>query len=220
MVRTRYARDVDQATLRRRLREFEWALARSRSRARGTNVRFGAMVKLSRGARLSTGNAAGELIEIGDDCKISHGAILATYGGWIRLGSNTTVNPYTVIYGHGGTAIGHDVRIATHVVIIPGNHIYNDPCAPIFAQGDTREGIVVEDDVWIGAHATILDGCTVGRGSIIAAGAVVTHDVPPLAVVAGCPARVINHRGPAGSKRERERPTSTASGPAAPDHDR
>ena len=55
-------------------------------------------------------------------------------------------------------------------------------------------GITIEDDVWVGSRAVILDGVTVGRGSIVAAGSIVTKSVPPYAVVAGCPARVIRLR--------------------------
>lgn len=61
-------------------------------------------------------------------------------------------------------------------------------------EGESKGDIVVEDDVWIGCRAIILSGIKVGRGAIIAAGAVVTKDVPPYAIVAGCPAKVIKYR--------------------------
>ena len=61
-------------------------------------------------------------------------------------------------------------------------------------EGESKGDIVVEDDVWIGCRAIILSGIKVGRGAIIAAGAVITKDVPPYAIVAGCPAKVIKYR--------------------------
>jgi acetyltransferase-like isoleucine patch superfamily enzyme len=71
------------------------------------------------------------------------------------------------------------------------NHVYNDSNIPIIHQGITAQGIVIEDNAWIGAGAIILDGVRVGRGAVVAAGAVVTQDVPPHTIVGGVPAKVI-----------------------------
>jgi acetyltransferase-like isoleucine patch superfamily enzyme len=71
------------------------------------------------------------------------------------------------------------------------NHVYADRNRPFIEQGITAEGIVVEDDVWIGAGAIITDGVRVGKGAVVAAGAVVTGNVPAHSVVGGVPARVI-----------------------------
>jgi acetyltransferase-like isoleucine patch superfamily enzyme len=105
------------------------------------------------------------------------------------------VNAYCVLLGHGGLEVGNFVRIAPHCVIAAMNHVFSDPERLIIEQGLRYEGIRIEDDVWLGAHVTVLDGCTVGRGSVVAAGAVVTESIPPLSVAAGCPARVIKRRG-------------------------
>ncbi|HKM25207.1 MAG TPA: DapH/DapD/GlmU-related protein, partial [Corynebacterium sp.] len=75
--------------------------------------------------------------------------------------------------------------------IIAVNHVFDDPTRPFVEQGITAEGIVVEDDVWLGANVVVTDGVRIGRGAVVAAGAVVTRDVPPHTVVAGVPARVI-----------------------------
>ena len=85
--------------------------------------------------------------------------------------------------------------------MIPSNHNYARTDIPIYRQGETSKGIVIEDDVWIGARVTILDGVRVGGGSIIAAGAVVSKDVEPFSVVGGVPARVLKSRKPMAKKR-------------------
>jgi acetyltransferase-like isoleucine patch superfamily enzyme len=71
------------------------------------------------------------------------------------------------------------------------NHIFHDPTRPMMEQGITAEGIVIEDDVWIGAGAIITDGVHIGKGAVVAAGAVVTKDVLAHTVVGGIPAKVI-----------------------------
>ena len=80
------------------------------------------------------------------------------------------------------------------MVINSANHVYADPSRTIREQGHSAASIVVGDDVWIGAHAAILAGVTIGNGAVVGAGAVVTHDVAPYTVVAGIPARVIKRR--------------------------
>jgi acetyltransferase-like isoleucine patch superfamily enzyme len=158
-------------------------------------VEFGRNVRVSRHARFVT--RPGDRIVIGNGCSIRAGAMLATYGGHIRLGSNCTVNAYSVLYGHGGLTIGDNTRIAAHVVIIPANHVFDDPDVPIYRQGETRVGITIGSDVWIASGARILDGVTIGTGAVIGAGAVVTRDVSELTVVVGNPARVVRQRGEA-----------------------
>jgi acetyltransferase-like isoleucine patch superfamily enzyme len=120
--------------------------------------------------------------------------MLSTSGGWIKIGNNCTVNSFAVLYGHGGLEIGNGVRISAHVVIVPMNHIYKNPAIPIWMQGETRKGIKIEDDVWIGAGAKVLDGVKIGKGSVIGAGAVVTEDIPSYSVAVGVPAKVIKKR--------------------------
>lgn len=145
--------------------------------------------------RSSTVDATGGTITIGDGTIIFPYAMLMTYSGVrITIGADCTVNPFTVLYGHGGLTIGNFVRIATHTVIVPANHIFADRDVPITKQGLSKLGVVIEDDVWIGAHVTILDGVTVGRGSVIAAGAVVNANVEPYSIVGGLPAKVIGQR--------------------------
>ncbi|MDD5262963.1 MAG: acyltransferase [Methylacidiphilales bacterium] len=171
------------------MRPFEWWHA---TRTGGDNaISIGEGTLIAPEARL---DGAQGVIRIGGNCQIHHGALLLPYGGFIHMGDNCSVNPYSIIYGHGGVSIGKDVRIATHVVIVASNHIFSDPATPIYAQGVTTEGISIEDDVWIGANVTILDGAKIGRGSVIAAGSVVRGRVEPFSVMGGVPARLIKQR--------------------------
>jgi acetyltransferase-like isoleucine patch superfamily enzyme len=118
-----------------------------------------------------------------------------TYGGIIEIGSNCSINPYTIIYGHGlGTKIGNNVLIAGHCMIIPANHNFSHTDVPINKQGINSKGIIIEDDVWIGSGCQILDGITIGKGAVIAAGAVVNKSVEPYNIVGGVPAKIIGKR--------------------------
>ncbi len=112
--------------------------------------------------------------------------------GELTIGELTGLNPGVVTIGR--VTIGSRVRIAAYVVLVGENHRFDDPDIPIMDQGITSVGVVVEDDVWIGANAVIVDGVTVGAHSVIAAGAVVTRDVEPFSVMAGVPARKIRDR--------------------------
>jgi acetyltransferase-like isoleucine patch superfamily enzyme len=117
-----------------------------------------------------------------------------TYGGVIKIGDGCSINPYSILYGHGNLTIGNNVLIAAHTVIIPANHNFKDLEIPIHQQGLTTKGICIEDNVWIGAGCKILDGVTIGFGAIVAAGAVVTKDVVPNTIVGGVPARLLKTR--------------------------
>jgi acetyltransferase-like isoleucine patch superfamily enzyme len=153
--------------------------------AAGARIEDGARIVLGRGGS----------IRLGPSTIIQPRAILDTGpGGRIELGSHNSVNPYCVVYGHGGLTTGNYVRIAAHTVIIPANHVYDDVDVPISRQGLRKEGIRIGDDVWVGSGCRILDGVTIGNGAVLAAGAVVHRDVEPYTVVGGVPARLLKRR--------------------------
>lgn len=159
-----------------------------------SNIVIGKRVVIKSGARLICTNADSTIV-IGDGSILHPGAILDTGpGGRIELGRSNSVNPYCVLYGHGGLKTGDYVRIAAHTVVIPANHIFDDPTMPIAKQGLTRKGIQMGSDIWIGTGSRILDGVTVHDGAIIAAGSVVNKTVDRGAIVGGVPARVIKYR--------------------------
>jgi acetyltransferase-like isoleucine patch superfamily enzyme len=133
-------------------------------------------------------------IKIGNNTVINDYCMLLTYGGYIKIGEFCNINPFSILYGHGGLTIGNNVLIAAQTVMIPANHGFLRRDIPIMSQPHTLEGIAIEDDVWIGTGVKILDGCTVGTGTIIGAGTVLTKSVPPYSIVAGVPGKVIRER--------------------------
>jgi acetyltransferase-like isoleucine patch superfamily enzyme len=121
--------------------------------------------------------------------------VLGNLGVGLSVGAGSNIGEYSFVGAAGGVTIGARVAIGQRVSFHAENHRYSDDTVPIKEQGVTRQGIVVEDDCWIGSGAIILDGVRVGKGSVVAAGAVVNRDVPPYSVVGGVPARVITLRG-------------------------
>ncbi|MCA6494073.1 MAG: acyltransferase [Chitinophagaceae bacterium] len=120
------------------------------------------------------------------------------YGGepgeGLRVGDHSNIGPYCYIGCSGFISIGNNVMISPRVSIYAENHVFDSPDATIKSQGVKRESVVIEDDCWIAANSILLAGVTIGKGSVVAAGSVVTQDVPPYSVVAGVPARIIKNR--------------------------
>ena len=112
----------------------------------------------------------------------------------IDIGSRVSIHPFCYIDATGGLSIGDDVSVAHAVTIMTTEHRFDDLDLPIRDQGVSSGRVVIDNDVWIGAGARVLAGVTVGRGSVVAAGAVVTRDVLPFTVVAGVPARLVRER--------------------------
>ena len=125
----------------------------------------------------------------GEKCFVAADAFIR---GDIEMGDNSTINSFAVLAGK--IRMGSMVRIASHVSIFGFNHGHEDTTVPIAEQAHTAKGITIGDDVWIGANVVIVDGVTVGAHSLLAAGAIVTKDVPPYSIVGGNPAKVIRDR--------------------------
>ena len=166
----------------------------------GVRLRFADHIRLGRGSYLDSGtylHACPNGIEIGPRTIVMHGAVLHVYNfrqmpnSGIKIGQDSLIGEYTVIRGQGGVKIGDRVYTSPFTQIIAVNHIFSDPGRPFIEQGITAEGIVIEDDVWLGAGSVITDNVRIGKGAVVAAGAVVTKDVEAHTVVAGVPARLI-----------------------------
>lgn len=121
-------------------------------------------------------------------------AVRVDYPYRISLGSNITLNEGVFLSGFGGLEIGDNVRIGHRSSILTSEHQYDNTDVPIYQQGLTPKPVRIADDVWIGCQATILAGTTIGKGAVIAAGAVVTKDVEPYSIVGGVPATLIKSR--------------------------
>ena len=167
---------------------------------RNVRLRFASNIRLGNGVYLDEAtylHACPNGIEIDAGTYVMHGAVLHVYNfrdmphSGIQIGRDSLIGEYSVIRGQGGVKIGDRVYTSPFTQIIAVNHVFDDPKRPFTEQGITAEGIIIEDDVWLGAGAIITDGVRVGCGAVVAAGAVVTKDVLPHTVVAGVPAKPI-----------------------------
>lgn len=134
-------------------------------------------------------------IRLGSGTRVLADAKLwATDRGEIEIGPRTYVGSHTWIVANASVRIGADVLIAPFCYIQDTDHGFADPTIPINRQASQSSGIVIEDDVWLGAHTVVTRGVRIGRGAVIGAGSVVTHDIPERMVAAGVPARLIRPR--------------------------
>lgn len=171
----------DAANAARARRRFQRAAGSLAQRARIVNL-----------SRLELGQG----VVVQSDCLLHCGGLdWSDQRGQIRLGNHCYLGHGVTLYGAGGLEIGRDVLIGPGAILTSQGHEFRDVSRPIREQAHVLAPIVIGDDVWIGAGALILPGVHVGAGAVIAAGAVVSRDVAPHAVVAGVPARVLRQRG-------------------------
>jgi acetyltransferase-like isoleucine patch superfamily enzyme len=173
--------------------------------AKGVNLRgasqiyFGKSVTLERGVIMDglmrKGIALGDNVKIGAYSVFS-GAPVSNLGEGISMGANSAVDAYSFIGSSGFVSIGENVIMGQHVGFHPENHDFERTDIPIRLQGTTRQGITIEDDVWVGSNVIFLDGARIGRGSVIGAGSVVRGTIPPYSIAVGVPAKVIRSRAP------------------------
>jgi maltose O-acetyltransferase len=110
---------------------------------------------------------------------------------FISVGNNVSINAFVHMWGHGGITIGNDCLIASHVSI---NSVTHDTVASLYRETIIEKKVLIGNNVWIGSHAVILPGISIGDNSIVGAGAVVTKDVPANTIVAGVPATIIRNK--------------------------
>jgi acetyltransferase-like isoleucine patch superfamily enzyme len=127
--------------------------------------------------------------ELGEGSWVAAGAIIR---GNVSIGRNSSVNPYAHIAGN--VSIGSEVRIAGNAAIYGFNHGSERTDISMWKQGHTSKGVRIEDDVWIGTGAIVLDGCHIASHCIVGAGAVVTKSFPEYQIILGNPARSVGDR--------------------------
>lgn len=127
-------------------------------------------------------------MDLAPGSSIHLGLRLTTIGG-VAIGPGTTIDQGATLDGRGGLTIGRAVTTGLDVCLLTAEH---DPQSPTF-EGRLAP-VVIGDRAWLGTRAMVLPGVTVGEGAVVAAGAVVTKDVAPYAIVGGVPARVIGER--------------------------
>jgi acetyltransferase-like isoleucine patch superfamily enzyme len=126
---------------------------------------------------------------LGDYSVIESFATINNAVGDVRIGDYTRIGLHNTIIGP--VTIGNHVNLAQGITVTALNHNFEDSNKRIDEQGVSTNPVTIEDDIWIGANAVILPGVTIGHHSVVAAGAVVTKDVPPHSLVAGVPAKII-----------------------------
>ena len=142
----------------------------------------------------------GTRIEIGPGAVIDAFVKIKPVGGSgdVIIGAGSVLNSGTVVYSGNGVRLGRDVLVAANCTFAPVNHEFRDPTRPIRAQGfaPSRGGILVGDDVWIGAGTVLLDGAEVGDGCVIGAASLVRGKLEPFGIYGGNPLRRLGTRAP------------------------
>ena len=133
----------------------------------------------------------GSRVQINNKAHISQGVVMRVGGGKITIGKLVNLGTRSIIYGGADVSVGQYSLLSNCVELISGNHAFKDPSIPIRFQGRKIAKIIIGEDVWLGAHVIVLPGVTIGNGSVVAAGSIVTKDIPSYSVAYGNPAKVI-----------------------------
>lgn len=153
----------------------------------GSHIRCGKNVKFEDYAEIH--GLCSEGLTFGDNVTISRGVMIrpsSYYGGdlgkGLVMGDHSSIGPYGYVGCSGKITIGSNVMLGPKCSLFAENHVFENTDATIKEQGVKQKGITIEDDCWIGSNTIILDGVTIGKGSVIAAGSVVSKDVPAYSV--------------------------------------
>jgi acetyltransferase-like isoleucine patch superfamily enzyme len=139
-----------------------------------------------------TNTTIGSMSVIDDFVKIKHvGGV-----GDINIGCCVSINSGTVLYSGNGIKIGNNVLIGPNCSITPVNHEYRNKNIEIINQGFkvSKNGIIIEDDVWIGANVVILDGAVIRKGSVVGASSLVNHEIEEYSINYGTPSKLVGYR--------------------------
>ena len=161
-------------------------------------IKFGSGVVIDDFVRINAlglkGITLGNNVTIASRCELLCTGVVRNIGIGIVIGEGSAFNVGCFLAGQGGIEIGKSVIVGPYVQIFSENHNYDDLDTEIVDQGESRRGVVIGDNCWIGASVVILDGVSIGSGCVISAGAVVTKSFPENSVIGGVPAKIIKKR--------------------------
>lgn len=158
-------------------------------------ITLGSCVAIDDYGLLDASGAIDEGMSVGDDVIISRNCVIQGKTGPVVIGDKSDIGCNSIISSIKGIFIGNSVLIAGNCYIGGGRYISERLDIPMMEQGLYSKGpVVIEDDVWLGAGAIVLDGVRIGKGCIVGAGAVVTKDLPNYAVATGVPAKIAKMR--------------------------
>lgn len=176
----------------------------------GSGVVFGCNLVLRHPAKIKIGNnviiddnvmldakGIANSIEIQSEVFVGRNSILSCKDGSILLKQRSNIGFNCEIFSSNYVEIGEDTLIAAFTYVVGGgNYKLTDLSIPISQQYDFngKGGVIIDKNVWIGAHCVVLDGVKIGCGSVVAAGAIVSKDIPTMSISAGIPAKVIKSR--------------------------
>lgn len=154
----------------------------------GKHIRCGENVKFEDFSEIHGLSSDG--LKFGDYVTISRGVMIRPssyygrdYGVGLTMGEYSSIGPYGYVGCSGKITIGKNVMLGPKCSLFAENHVFSDTENSIKSQGVQQKGITIEDDCWIGSNVTILDGVTIGKGSVIGAGTLVTKNIPAGSVV-------------------------------------
>ena len=160
-----------------------------------SNIRFGNSVTIENNCEID-GYASekiilGHCVKIGAYSKLLSTSHFSKFGKGLKMGNNSAIGDFTHFGAPGGIVIGNDVIMGSYISFHSENHNFLDTSKLIREQGVNSKGIVLGNNIWVGAKVTFLDGCQVGDNSVVAAGAVVNGIYPPNSIIGGVPAKVL-----------------------------
>ena len=157
-----------------------------------SNMTIGKKTQIYEGVNVFSKNGQ---ISIGDNCQIKIRSRLVNKNSLISIGDFSALgNDSEIIAEKEIVQIGNYVRIAADVFITSSDHNFRDASKKIVEQGKKFDPVIIEDDVWIGRRAIVLPGVKIEEGAVIAAGAVVTKNIPRYSIAGGVPAKIIGKR--------------------------